>query len=112
MRNSWLRTQPVAACMLKTLGHQSRAGFPIHQTSTKIRGESMRFRETTLGRTIHRLPGGEHLLRFGRAVLTANRDLQSRRETLLDFKRNVREAYSRTGIEYTPLSGLWPLYLK
>ena len=30
----------------------------------------MRFRETNLGRTIHRLPGGEHLLGFGRKLVS------------------------------------------
>jgi len=75
----------------------------------------MRFRETTLGRTIHRLPGGEHLLGFGRKLVSPYWGLQSfksKRRTMLTLKRNVREACSRTGIKYTPLWGFWPLYLE
>jgi SAM-dependent methyltransferase len=72
----------------------------------------MRFRETTLGRAIHRLPGGEHLLRVGRRLLSPYAWLHSKRESLRAFKRNVREAHTRTGVKYTPHRGLWPLYLQ
>ena len=75
----------------------------------------MRFRETTLGRTIHRLPGGEHLLGIGRKLVSRYwplQSLKSKRRRMLTLKRNVRDAYLRTRIKYTPLSGVWPLCLE
>jgi ubiquinone/menaquinone biosynthesis C-methylase UbiE len=74
----------------------------------------MRFRETGLGRMIHQLPGGEHALAFGRRLVTPYwhlRTLKAKRERMLTLKRNARDAYSKTGIKYTPASGLWPLYV-
>ena len=39
------------------------------------------------------------------------RTLKAKRETMLTYKRNVRDAYSKMGIKYTPTLGLWPPYI-
>jgi hypothetical protein len=39
------------------------------------------------------------------------RTLKAKREAMLALKRHARDAYSKTGIKYTPASGLWPLYV-
>ena len=73
----------------------------------------MRFRESTLGRAIHWLPGGGQILELGRktvGVYYRLRAREKRRQESLAVKRNSRQAFRRTGIEYRPLLGSWKLY--
>lgn len=72
----------------------------------------MRFRETTLGRAVHRLPAGEQLLAFGGKAMGLLLRLKERRRNVLTIKRNIREASRMTGIKYRPPLGYWPFYLK
>jgi ubiquinone/menaquinone biosynthesis C-methylase UbiE len=70
----------------------------------------MRFRETTLGRAIHKLPAGEQLLGCGGKMVGSYLRLKARRRTVLALKRHMREAYRTTGITYRPDWGFRPFY--
>jgi 2-polyprenyl-3-methyl-5-hydroxy-6-metoxy-1,4-benzoquinol methylase len=73
----------------------------------------MRFRETPVGRVVHRLPAGDLLLNAGgKAVglVYRLRSLNEKRKRVATTKRNIQNAYKATGIEYRPVEGFGAFY--
>jgi ubiquinone/menaquinone biosynthesis C-methylase UbiE len=77
----------------------------VHPTGEE---NPLRFRETLAGRMIYSLPGGERILESGSRLLRPYYEIRVKRDRVLQFKQNVREAYVTHGIKYVPRSGFWP----